>query len=226
MATPSVCLVSVAAGEVYVRYARRMFASAADFFRPTDGTIALRPLPGREGPWPAGTIYRYHVICEHAHELEFDYIFMCDADMRFEAHVGSEILGAGITATQHPGYVGMPVESLPYERRPESSAVVGHGSGERYYAGGFIGGTRDAFLRLARTIAMGVEADAAAGIVAQWHDESQLNRYLVSNPPAVALSPAYCHPENDDWYRSAIWPEDYPRLLVALDKSADEREGR
>lgn len=229
MARPSVCLVSVAAGELYVRYARRMFASAADFFRPTPGPILLRPLAGREGPWPTGTIYRYHSIiaaAEAGHFDRVDYVFMCDADMRFEGKVGKEILGDGLTATQHPGYVGFPREALPYERRLESAAMVRPNEGERYYAGGFIGGTRHAFLHLARNVAGAIDDDDAQGVVAQWHDESQLNRYLIHYPPDVVLSPAYCHPDNDDWYRSAIWPEDYPRLLVALDKSDDERAGR
>lgn len=222
---PSVCLIAVVTGEIYRRYARRMFASASDFFQPSR-EVAFRILPGREGPWPAGTLYRYHALVAHAGELEFDYLFMCDADMQFEGKIGAEILAEGVTATQHPGYVGMPPEALPYERRPESNAFVREGAGERYYAGGFIGGGRESLLKMAETIRLAIDADALNGITATWHDESQLNRYLAHNEPARVLSPAYCHPQNDEWYRSALWPEEYPRLLVALDKPNSEREGR
>lgn len=222
---PSVGLIAVTTGELYARYARRMFASAADHFRPS-ADVAFRRLNGREGPWPAGTLYRYHAILDNAAELEFDYLFMCDADMCFEGGVGAEILADGVTATQHPGYVGMPPEALPFERRETSTAFVRAGAGERYCAGGFIGGARDAFLQMAKTIALAINDDCAAGVVATWHDESQMNRYLVHNEPARVLSPAYCHPEHDEWYRSALWPEEYPRLLVALDKPNSEREGR
>ena len=39
------------------------------------------------------------------------------------------------------------------------------------------------------------EADLAAGIVARVHDESHVNRFWASHPPAVVLSPAYMYPE-------------------------------
>lgn len=222
---PTVGLVTVATEGLYARFARRMMATAADHFKPSKN-VALRILPGREGDWPVPTISRYHVLMEHETELDFDYIFHLDADMRFEAKVDATILGDGLTATQHPGYVNMPVDVLPFERRPQSCAHVPGGLGERYYAGGFVGGKRDAFLRLADHIANGVDRDAARGVISSWHDESHLNRWLVDNPPAVTLSPAFCHPDADEFYRTAIWPEEYPRIIVALDKTADERVGR
>ena len=219
-------LICVTAGALYERYARRMFASASDHFHPTEDVIAFRRLNGRDGAWPAGTLYRYHALLEHADELDFDYLFMIDADMRFDGPVRGEILADGITATQHPGYVGMPREALPFERRTDSAACVPADVGDRYYAGGFIGGKRDAFLRLARTVALSIDSDDSSGAVACWHDESHLNRYLARNPPATVLSPAYCHPDDDSFYISALWPEPYERLITALDKAADERVGR
>ena len=41
-----------------------------------------------------------------------------------------------------------------------------------------------------------MEADLADGIIARWHDESQLNRYLLdAQDPVRLLSPAFCRPE-------------------------------
>lgn len=207
------CLVVVTSGEAYSRYAKGLFWSARDNFY--GDTLRLK---GREG-WPAATLYRYHVLLENEDRLSaYDYIYLCDADMRFEATAGVEIYGE-ITATQHPGYVhGV---APPYERRPESAAYVKRGT--TYYAGGFVGGERQAFLSLARAIAAQVDADDAKGIVATWHDESHLNAYLAEHPPSVTLSPSYCFPDDSSGYP---WLADTKRILVALDKTAEERGER
>ncbi len=218
----SVGLIVVASGAVYERYATALFVSAAELFWPsTDLHFDL--LPGRVG-WPDATLYRYHVLLEHADRLDDDYLFLVDADMRFEEPVGSEVLSL-LVATQHPGFVGRDRRHLPYESRPESAAHVPPGEGRFYYAGGFVGGSRKCFLALAERIAGQIDDDAERGITARWHDESHLNRVLAVTPPTTSLSPAYCHPDDDRRYRAG-WPELYARKLVALDKTPAERGAR
>ena len=39
-----------------------------------------------------------------------------------------------------------------------------------------------------------IDADAAAGIVPRWHDESAWNRYLIDHPPTLTLGCDYCRP--------------------------------
>lgn len=212
----AVCLISVVSGDTYVRYANQLFESAYEHLH-LDLTTVL--LPGRSG-WPDATLYRYHTVLEHAEDLDCDYLFLVDADMRFEAAVGEEILGK-LVATQHPGYVSG--VQPPYERRPESAACVK--KGRCYYAGGFVGGERLWFLAFAQKMVYQIKQDNENGILARWHDESHLNRIFAAAPPTVTLSPAYCHPDDDSAYLP-LWPEIYERKLVALDKTLAERIGR
>lgn len=208
----AVCLVTVVSGEVYERYAQGLRESAVEHLK-LEGDVAL--LEGRPG-WPAATLYRYHAILNW--HCQYDHIFLCDADMRFEADVSEEILGE-IVATQHPGYVER--KDFPYEDRPESTAFVA--SGDTYYAGGFVGGEREAFLHLAQRIVSAIDEDDANGILARWHDESHLNRVLVDSPPTLTLTPSYCYPDDAAGYP---WLRRHERKLVALDKSPVERNGR
>lgn len=204
------CLIAVVSGEVYVRYAQQMSFSAATFF-PGD----VRLVPGRIG-WPDATLYRYHALLEEDWS-GYDYLYLSDADMLWEAPVG-DIFGE-IVATEHPGYVGK--KDLPYEGRPESTAFVA--KGERYYAGGFVGGEREAFLDLCRKMVFAIDEDAEHGLTAVWHDESHLNRILHDSPPTKVLPPSYSYPDDDSGYP---WLKHYPRILVALDKTAEERGDR
>lgn len=210
------CVVS---GKVYRDYAQAMFESAAEFFHPADD-IWCGLLDGREG-WPAATLYRHHVLLEEPLP-ETDYLYLVDADMRWEGHVGTEVLG-DLVATRHPGFVGRPASALPYERRAESAARVSRGG--TYYAGGFVGGRCDRFLDLSRRIKDGIDRDDEQGIVAVWHDESHLNAQLAKTPPTLTLPPSFCYPDNDSAYLRT-WPERYERKLVAVDKTPAERAGR
>jgi hypothetical protein len=212
---PRVALVTVASGERYVQYAEQMLTSAKKYFL-TDGgaDLDLVMLAGREG-WPAATMERYHVIAENAERLAAaTHVFHLDADMLFVAQVGAEIV-APLVGTTHPGYVG---RRGTYEERPESAAYVAPDEGTVYYCGGFVGGERTEFLRLANAIRTGVDTDAEQGIVARWHDESHLNRYLVDRPPDLTLSPSYCYPANARDYIRRVWPEQYEQKIIALDK--------
>jgi histo-blood group ABO system transferase len=210
----SVSLIVVAVGAAYERYADDLFMSADDHFNPSED-IDYHLLPARSG-WPDATLYRYHILLEHADEIMSDYVFMIDADMLIVAHVGQEIL-APMAATRHPGYVGRPRRELPYERRRESEAFVPAEKGDTYYAGGFVGGERERLLVFARDMATQIDVDDGRGILAQWHDESHLNAILARNPPEVALSPSYCFPDDSSWYET-MWPDAYERKIVALDK--------
>lgn len=219
-----VALVCVASTS-YERYAEQLMESARKFFRPTDPErIVLRILEGVEG-WPIGTICRHSILLRHLPRAKF--VFLCDADMRFEGTVGPEILpmSYGITAVQHPGFVHRLRAEFSYETSPNSMAYVAPGVGDTYYAGGFIGGERLAMRILSTEIESILMTDARHGIVPVYHDESALNAILARHPPEVTLSPAYVYPDNDQWYRT-VWREQYERRLVALDKTATERGNR
>lgn len=222
-------LITVAVGGVYKRFAEVMMATAATHFAPTD-ELLFKTLPGVPG-WPTATITRPKLLSEWLLTEEgagCDFVFLVDADARFEAEVGPEILpprGVGITATLHPGYVGKPPHELPFERDPVSSCHVAEPAGLTYFCGGFIGGDVENVYGFMCFVQELIDFDARSGRVPRWHDESAYNAALFEGPPQKVLTPAYCCPDDDSWYRS-WWPESYERRIVMLDKTPAERGRR
>ncbi len=156
--------------------------------------------------WPYDSMMRFGTYYKHRARLQdCDYLFSCDADMRFAACVGDEILGDRV-ATIHSGCL---FAKGPYETNPISTACIAQGEGVYYFAGAFYGGKRDEFLKLARTAKRNVNIDLARGVIARVNDESHLNRYFVDNEPTVMLSPSYCH--------FSHWDSPYPKKLLAID---------
>lgn len=237
-------LLVIATGEKYFRYADRLINSAAKYLFPhnvvlfTDNAAPLSQqysydfymsgngfIPIRIEPkgFPQETLMRYHTFLTEKNLLsKFNNLFYVDSDMLFMAPIQQwDILSNGITATEHPGYIGL--NGTP-EKNPLSAAycpVV-----RNYFCGGFNGGTSEAFLKMSETIAAAIDQDAQKGIKAIWNDESHLNRYLYDNPPARILDPSFCYPESEyrqpGGYYSAIWTAAgrtgiTPKLL-ALDK--------
>lgn len=164
--------------------------------------------------WPHDTLRRFTVYHKNKELFKnMDYLFATDADMLFVDDVGDEILSDRV-ATQHPGFVG---RRGTYETRPISSACVRSNEGKIYFAGGFNGGSRDEFLRMAETISRNIDQDLNKNFIALWHDESHLNRYFIDNPPTCVLNPSYCYPES--------WRLPYPKKLLALDKNHSALRG-
>jgi histo-blood group ABO system transferase len=208
----------------YNVFAQQMIQSARQFFLKgnqvtyfvfTDGDIELadditKVHQSRLG-WPYDTMMRFEIYLKSQDLFEgYDYLFALDADMLFVADVGDEILG-DLVGTIHPGYYN---QRGTYETRRKSTACVRGREGKCYFAGGFYGGSRAAFLKLLAITSKNINTDLAHHVIAVWHDESHLNRYFIDNPPTVKLDPAYCYPEN--------WQIPFSRKLLALDKNHAE----
>jgi hypothetical protein len=236
--TNPTALVVIATGSVYRQHARDFIASAKQFFVPHDVVLFT------DAPWefndvpikfkrehlgfPRATLTRYHAIWGACDVLsKYDHVFYSDADMLFVAPVTTdEVFSNGITATEHPGYVGL--QGSP-EKNPQSTAYLPHT--RTYFCGGFNGGTSGAFLEMADTIRKAVDADDAKGILAIWHDESHLNRYLYDHPPAKVLTPSFCYPEEEissqgNGYWGNIWKRAHRHgttpKLICLKKDSRE----
>jgi hypothetical protein len=126
--------------------------------------------------------------------MNYDSVYYCDVDMTFVSRIGGDDISVkGIVATEHPGYVG---EGGPVEKRIESTAFLE--ICQPYFAGGFVGGSTEEFLKMSKAIAANIDEDRRYGILAIWHDESHLNKYLHDNPPARILGPEFCSPATSE----------------------------
>ena len=165
--------------------------------------------------WPFPTLLRYHAFMSQRSFLSnYDYVYYCDADMKFHAPVGNEILSVGVVATIHPGFYNKPNTQFTYERNPNSTAYIPMGEGEHYFAGGFNGGSSEEFLEMSESIMNNIDKDLTNGIISVWHDESHLNHHLWLNKPNKKLDPSYCYPES--------WDLPFEKKLLALDKNHKE----
>jgi histo-blood group ABO system transferase len=177
-------------------------------------------------PWPYMTLERYKHFDAmfkfggEGFKQRYSHVFYCDVDMLFVDDVGPEILtwnNSGLVATAHHGFWQQPRSAFTYETRPESFAFIPEDKGVFYYAGGFQGGSTDAFAYACGVMAHNIQQDLDKGIIAVWHDESHWNRYLIDNPPRKTLSPSYCFHEGRKQDAAVFKP-----LLVALDKNHSE----
>lgn len=167
--------------------------------------------------WPMPTLKRYNYFTKEKDFIsKFDYCFYFDVDMAVISKVGDEVL-SDLVATNHPYKINENPEQYSYERRSESLAYVPLGEGTNYYAGGFNGGSTKEFLKMSEVIANRVNKDLDNGIVAIWHDESHINRYLIDNPPTLKLTPSYCFAEE---FLGTNYP--YEPKIIALKKNHNE----
>ncbi len=158
--------------------------------------IVYTPISNK--PWPFVTLLRYQLFIEHADLWRnCDYTFFINGDYNFYQRIGAEILPSeeesGLVIAEHMETMNQRADEFPYERNPESTAYIPLGKGKHYFAGGFNGGKTESFLQLCKEIDSATQKDLENGIIAVWHDESQLNAQLVDRNVKV-LSPWYVWP--------------------------------
>ncbi len=171
--------------------------------------------------FPQATLYRYKIFDEHKDLLKsMDQLFYLDVDMAIVSEVGEEILGEGLTATVHPGFYNGGWGSPNVDSN--SKAFVGLSFRKKYHAGGFQGGETKSYLQAVKELSNNIKEDELSGIIAEWHDESHWNKYLMlRTEDFISLNPSYCMVE--DVVRRKLWGIDHlePKIL-ALNKNHAE----
>lgn len=170
-------------------------------------------------PWPLITLLRFRYFLSIEDELRAcDYLMFSNANIACEQVVTEgEFLprrsaGESMSFVQHPGFWRKPACNAPLERNRRSLAYVPYNCKTPYVIGAMFAGEAGAFLRMSHVLNDRIEADLKKNVIARWHDESHLNRYVADRTDCRLLGPDYCYP----------WGFDLPveRRLVAVDKAS------
>jgi len=175
--------------------------------------------------WPNDTLMRFRMFLSIEEILkDFDYIFFFNSNMEFVAKIGNEILPSeinnGLVMGLHPGFDKKKKEDFSYERNPESHAYVPYGEGKHYVQGCLNGGVSEAYLKLCRECSQNIDKDLNKQVIALWHDESHLNKYILDKTPLL-LPETYLYPEAGHMF----WKLNPSIKIIQRDKSRFKHGG-
>lgn len=162
--------------------------------RPAAADTQVLPIEHR--PWPAMSIYRYHLFLTQQQVLaQSRWVTYLDADLRVVADLGRQLLCRSYTVL-HPAYAHCQDPArLPFERRPESTAYVPLDHPGAYFHGGIQGGESADFLAVCEALQPRIDQDHGRGLSAVWWDESHLNYYRSHYPAERTLGPEFAYPD-------------------------------
>lgn len=218
----------------YVKFWERFYKSAEINFLPLDKKeyflFTDKPLAAIAGAvendnihvffqsnlgWPGNTLFRYRMFEDHIEEIKHcEYLFFFNSNIVFEKEIAREEylpVTEDLVVTQHPGYFCAKPYDLPFCRKRKSRAFVPYSCVNDYVCGGLNGGKTPAYLRMIVDLNERIKKDFEEGIVATWHDESHLNRYIIDKGSYKLLSPAYSYPEG--------WSLPFEKKITILEKS-------
>lgn len=151
-------------------------------------------------PWPLTTLLKFRNFNSLPWDkLAYDYVYFIDSDMEVCDVLDEEILPpiGQLSAVEHPW---QRMNSAYYETNPMSTACVTDNKGSHYFQACFFGGHVSDVSKMSIELARNIEIDLRNNIIAKYHDESHLNRYLVDHPPKQ-LNAGYAYPDPVKWNR-------------------------
>jgi len=166
--------------------------------------------------WPYDTLMRFHLFNKIEDELKrFDYIYFFNANTKFvKVILPSDIIpdkDSGLVGVIHPLYQDLQQDKIPYERNQNQSlAFVPKDTGQYYFQGCLSGGDTVSYIALIRELKRRIQIDLDNKIIAEWHDESHLNKYFIEHPPKM-LHSGFAYPEG--------WMLPYEIRVLMLDKA-------
>jgi len=192
------------------------FTNLPQEFDDTDGRINHKSIYLTHVPFPLISLLRYQYYATIENILKtYDYVYHIDCDMLLKDNIGEDILGDRVCVI-HPGFPfeGISANRLPYDRNQKSKAYVSLNEGRHYYQNCFQGGLSYEFVNMCKLLRNDIEENLRENYIALWHDESYMNRYMVTNPPTKILPPTYAQPES--------WGLFGPTKILHVDKNHKE----
>jgi hypothetical protein len=174
-------------------------------------------------PWPYPTLYRFKffkTIQEQLKQFDFTYFFNANCiickDINAVDFLPME--DEHLVVTQHPGFWDAAPNNFTYENNPLSMAYIQPGQGDIYAAGGLNGGKTSDYLTFIETCFQYTQTDIERGIIALWHDESYLNKYILCKKIKV-LHPGFLYPDGKELpFEKMVHLENKKRLIKGYGK--------
>lgn len=171
--------------------------------------------------WPFITLLRFRFINQFIDKIaKSENCIFADADLLWSSNTTVQDLfnNQKYFGVQHPGFVFEPYKAT-FETNPESKACVSNKDDLRTYWQGCLWGAKsEEFSKMIKKLDDNVNIDLSNGIVAIWHDESHLNRFLIDVKQDVnTLHPGYATPENWQHIKDM-----FPTVALHLHKTMED----
>ena len=167
--------------------------------------------------WPYSTLLRYSMFLQNEDILKScDFLFFFNANAKFEQAISEKMFlpdmekGERLVVVKHPAFYDREKYEYPYDRNPRCSAYIPYRKGEIYICGGINGGKTESFLEMSACISERTNNDLKKGIIPLWHDESQINHYILGRNDVKILDAGYCSPEE--------WEISFPTKILLRNK--------
>lgn len=165
--------------------------------------------------WPYDTLMRFDMFSKVIDKIRnYDYVFFMNANAKCMQDISPEEFlpqKEELLFVQHPGFWDKPRRRFTYEHRGRSTACIKRKEGVYYVCGGINGGKAAAYIQLIQTLKKNIERDLNHHVIAVWHDESHINRYVVDHNNYRILGPEYCYPEG--------WKLPFQKKILVRDKA-------
>ena len=150
--------------------------------------------------WPDSVMKKFETLLISKEDAsEMDYLFHFNANMKFVAPIGDEILPSKengyLSVCPWVDFLGKNNNDFPYERNPESAAYIPYGDGKYYFMAGLIGGRTKEYFEMCEICDAWAKQDVTNGVIPVCHDESIFNKFFLDKNPLI-ISPEYCFPQN------------------------------
>lgn len=180
-----------------------------EYFVFTDGVLEGTPenivsFEQEHLSWPYITLLRFDTILKAKDMLlEFDYVLFLDADTLVVSEIKEEEIFTNkkYIGVHHPcHFLKMPPHnSFPgsFETDKRSVAAITEDDDTSiYFQGCLWGGKVPYVVEMIEELSRRTQIDLENDVIAQWHDESQMNKYFAERKEDVhILGPEYAYPE-------------------------------
>lgn len=173
-----------------------VFTDSIDIEKNTNSSVSV--IKQDNLGWPYNTLLRFQMFLKIKTELQkYDYIFFANGNAVLKQELNENFINyrKEIITIVHPGIYGTPKSKLPLERNTKSGAYVKYGEEGMYVQGAFIGGKAQSFLSMAEKLNCLILEDIRKGIIAIWHDESFLNKYIINRKDVQIMGRQYLYYE-------------------------------